>query len=159
VNVPAVEDVADDIRTDPAAYFHSLTTAEQNRYFTKSGAEAIRAGADINQVVNARRGASGLQQPGRLTKAESEAIRGGKAARLQRVDVYGRQLAVTTEGTTRRGLAGQRLIAQGAETTKVPDSRYRYTKTPRLMPDAIAEVANGDRDEQVRLLQRFGYIV
>lgn len=41
---------------DPAEYFASLTTAEQDRTFTAAGAQAIRDGADIGQVVNARRG-------------------------------------------------------------------------------------------------------
>lgn len=158
VNVPALDDTADDLRTDPLAYFRSLTEAEQNRYFTVAGAEAIRQGADINQVVNARRGASGLSQPGRLTAAEAEAVRGRKAARLDRVDVYGRLLAITTEGTTRRGLAGQRLIAE-APGTRRGDSRYRRAATPRLMPEAIAEIANGDREENIRLLRKFGYIL
>ncbi|MEU4570841.1 hypothetical protein [Micromonospora sp. NPDC023956] len=56
MHIPAREDTADDLRTDPKAYFGSLTTVEQERLFTKSGAEAIRAGADIAQVVNVRSG-------------------------------------------------------------------------------------------------------
>ena len=63
---------------DPHSYFESLSEAEQNRIFTNSGAEAIRAGADPVQVVNARRGMHVAQ--GRL---------------------------VTSEGTTRRGLYGR----------------------------------------------------
>lgn len=61
----------------PEEYFEELSTAEQDRIFTKAGAEAIRAGADPVQVVNARRGMS-RAQPGRLR--------------------------TTTEGTTRRGI-------------------------------------------------------
>lgn len=56
MHIPSREDRADDLRTDPRAYFESLTAAEQDRAFTKAGAEAIRAGADIAQVVNARSG-------------------------------------------------------------------------------------------------------
>ncbi|RAO26482.1 hypothetical protein PSN13_06510 [Micromonospora saelicesensis] len=56
VHIPAREDSADDLRTDPRRYFDSLSVAEQDRLFTVAGAEAIRAGADIAQVVNARRG-------------------------------------------------------------------------------------------------------
>lgn len=41
---------------DQYEYFDSLSEAEQNRIFTNSGAEAIRAGADMNRVVNSRRG-------------------------------------------------------------------------------------------------------
>jgi hypothetical protein len=56
IHIPAREDSADDQRTDPKKYFASLTEAEQDRLFTKAGAEAIREGADIGRVVNARRG-------------------------------------------------------------------------------------------------------
>jgi len=54
--VPAAEDAPGDLTTDPRAYFDSLPAAEQARLFTKAGAEAIRQGADVAQVVNARRG-------------------------------------------------------------------------------------------------------
>lgn len=56
IHIPAREDSADDLRTDPKAYFDSLTAAEQDRLFTKAGAEAVRSGADMARVVNARRG-------------------------------------------------------------------------------------------------------
>lgn len=158
VHVPAVEDAADDLQTDPAAYFRSLEREAQDRYFTAAGAEAIRLGADIGQVVNARRGAAGLSQPGRLTLAEQRMLRGGRnVGRLQRVDVYGRELAVTSEGVTVRGLAGQRLARSGG-TTRAPGARYRSAKTPRLMPEAVLELAGDDRVEAARLLRRFGYL-
>lgn len=80
-NIPAAEDTADDVRTDPAAYFQSLTTAQQDLAFTRAGAQAIRDGSDISRVVNARRGALGLTVPG--------------------------QLATTTEATTARALGPQ----------------------------------------------------
>jgi hypothetical protein len=41
---------------DPYEYFGSLSAAEQDRIYTKAGAQAIRDGADISQVVNSRRG-------------------------------------------------------------------------------------------------------
>ena len=152
-----MEDVADDLRTDPQEYFDSLSPDDQDKYFTKAGAEWIRLGADIGQVVNARRGARGLSQPGRLTAAEQRALRGGKRGRLERVDVYGRQVAVTTEGTTVRGVAGKLLVETGG-TTRDPGARHRRARTPRLMPEALIELADGDRDEAVRLLRRFGYL-
>jgi hypothetical protein len=55
-HIPASENVAGDLTTDPAAYFRSVDTAEQDRMFGKAGAQAIRAGADMGQVVNARQG-------------------------------------------------------------------------------------------------------
>ncbi|HET6627549.1 MAG TPA: hypothetical protein VFG63_14255, partial [Nocardioidaceae bacterium] len=72
--------------TNPNDYFDSLTADEQDRIFTKAGAEAIRDGADISQVVNARRGMSTSQH-----------------GRIKRVAVYGQQVYITDEGTTRRG--------------------------------------------------------
>lgn len=41
---------------DPYEAFTRMSEAEQNRVFTNAGAQAIRDGADIFQVVNARRG-------------------------------------------------------------------------------------------------------
>ena len=40
---------------DPYEAFNNMSEAEQNRVFAKAGARAIRDGADIFQVVNARR--------------------------------------------------------------------------------------------------------
>lgn len=62
----------------PDRYFDSLTEAEQNKIFTEAGAEAIREGADISQVVNARRG-------------------------MQTAQVFGKKTLITTTGTTKRG--------------------------------------------------------
>jgi hypothetical protein len=56
IHIPAREDSANDLRTDPKRYFDGLSKADQDRLFTKSGAEAIREGADIGRVVNASRG-------------------------------------------------------------------------------------------------------
>lgn len=97
---------------DPKKYFNSLTREQQDRVFTKDGARAIRDGADMNQVVNARRG---------MKKA------GGRVR--------------TTEGTTRRGIAGSRL--SGAQ---------------RLMPEEIYALA-GSRDEAVTLLRANGFVI
>lgn len=81
----------------PQRYFESLTEAEQNKRFGAAGAEAIRSGADIGQVVNARRG-------------------------MQRAQVLGRDALVTTEGTTRRGFAGKRLRANGQRIRLMPET-------------------------------------
>src|SRR5690606_25790677 len=73
-HIPASESVAGDLAVDPRAYFDSLTEAEQDKAFTKAGAEAIRAGADIGQVVNARRGMYTAQ--GQLLTREGTTSRG-----------------------------------------------------------------------------------
>lgn len=67
----------------PDSHFEALTEPEQDRVFGVAGAQAIRDGADIGRVVNARRG-------------------------MRRAQVFGRDALVTTEATTRRGRrAGQ----------------------------------------------------
>lgn len=119
-------------------YFESLPKAEQDRVFTKAGAEAIRAGADPMKVVNARRGANGISFNSRGT---------GRAApgRLQPVTVGTRpdgtpiQVYATTEGTTRRGVYGRR-------TDKV-----------RLMPETIMQTATSPEHAR-ELLAKYGYI-
>lgn len=135
-----------------------MSQAEQNRIFTRAGARAIRDGADMNQIVNARRGAAGLSVPGRLTAEEQRMLRGGRdRGRLTRQPVYGQEVFTTTEGTTRRGLAGRRLGAWSEDATRRRGARYRSARTPRLMPESIYELAE-DREDAVRLLRRFGYI-
>jgi hypothetical protein len=70
IHIPCAEDSADDLRTDPKLYFKSLTAAEQDRLFTKAGAEAIRLGSDPAKVVNARRGLT-MASDGRLYTTEA----------------------------------------------------------------------------------------
>src|SRR5690606_25685747 len=55
-HMPASEALAGDLALAARVYFDSLSEAEQRRVFTVAGAEAIRDGADIGRVVNARRG-------------------------------------------------------------------------------------------------------
>jgi len=88
-HIPAAEEIAGDLTVSPDAYFESLPAAEQDRIFTKAGAEAIRAGADVSQVVNARAGMSTAQR----------SLRGQAAqGRLVRRNVYGQQVYTTTAG-------------------------------------------------------------
>lgn len=150
----------DDLTTKPKAYFDSLSEAEQNRVFTNAGAEAIRLGADPAQVVNARRGAAGLTPAGaRITADEARLLRDGRdVGHLQARDVFGQQLFVTTEGTTTRGFAGVRLGAKESGVKK-GRARYRSARSPRLMPESILQIAGNDRQEAVRLLKRFGYLI
>lgn len=128
-HIPASENIAGDMLTSPDRYFESLSKAEQDRVFTNDGAEAIRMGADINQVVNARRG-------------------------MQAAQAYGRKALVTTEATTARGLAGKSL----GELGKVAGQRYRQSGIPRLMPESIIANADSPADA-LRLLKRFGYVL
>lgn len=158
-HIPVPEDAGADLTTDPRAYFDSLSEAEQDKVFTKAGAQAIRDGADIGQVVNARRGAHGLTPAGaRITAEEAQLLRGGRRrGHLERTDVFGRQLFVTSDGVTVRGAAGVRLGARETGRRRA-GQRYRSARAPRLMPESIYEIAGDDRDEAIRLLRRFGYI-
>lgn len=163
-NIPASEDTPGlTPESDPQTHFNALSEAEQNRQFTKAGAQAIRDGADISQVVNARRGAMGLSAPGRLTAEEQRILRNGRGrGRIARTDVYGQKVYITTEGTTARGLAGARIIEASGD-KKVREARgdqmiwRSRATTPRLMPESIYEIAR-DREDAIRLLKRFGYI-
>lgn len=160
-HIPTSEDRSGDLRTDPRAYFDSLSRSEQDKVFTVAGAQAIRDGADIAQVVNARRGAAGLAPAGaRLTREELRAILGDRdRGRLTTTRIFGQDLFVTTEGITRRGLAGKRLEAAGSGLTRRAGQRVRSVTVPRLMPESIYRIAAGDREEALRLLRRFGYIL
>lgn len=103
-HIPAPEDVAGDVGTDPGALFRS----GQVKGLSEAETKAIADGADPAQVVNARRGSDGM---------------------------------FTTEGTTRRGVAGSRMA---------PRSR-------RPTPDAIYANAT-DRDDALALLKANGFI-
>ena len=100
-HVPVGENVPDDVTTNPKAYFDSLGETEQDELLGKAGAAAVREGADMNQVVNARRG-------------------------METASVFGRQAVHTREGITRHGLAGQRLA--GRPVRLMPEQIFRDAK-------------------------------
>jgi hypothetical protein len=126
----------------PQQLFNRMPEREQRRTFTVAGARAISEGADVGQVVNARRG-------------------------MDVAHIYGRRLQVTHEGATRRSVYGRNRSAAGDHMSRFAGQRfgqatstryYRSTRTPRLMPEEIFRVAEG-RDHELRLLRRYGYIV
>ncbi|MEV6450926.1 hypothetical protein AB0M75_06425 [Streptomyces anulatus] len=116
--------------TSARQVFGQMTAAQRHKAFGAAAVKAIGDGADIEQVVNARRG---------MTTAT----------------YYRRTVQTTTEGITRRGIAGRR--SQKFE--RVAGSRYATAKSPRLMPEEIYRLADGDREHAVRLLRRHAYIV
>lgn len=77
-HIPTMENTGEDLRTDPYAYFESLSADGQDKAFTKAGAQAIRDGSDLFQVVNSRRGMSANG----LTTAEGTSRHGFAASRL-----------------------------------------------------------------------------
>ncbi|MGY5764976.1 hypothetical protein ACXET9_07245 [Brachybacterium sp. DNPG3] len=100
-NTAALQD--EGLIADPYAYFSSLSAEDQDRIFGKSEARALRDGADIFQVVNARRGMSRV------------GARPGQRAR------------VTTEGTSRHGSFTRRGGA--GRTRRTVDEIYRTAGT------------------------------
>lgn len=133
-HIPYAENMAHDVLTNPNDYFDSLSPAEQDKAFTAAGAEAIRLGANISQVVNARRGMHTAQINGR-----GWIPRG----RMTPVDAFGRKVYVTTEGITKRGVG---RVAMGKD------------RPFRLMPESIIALAR-DREDAIRLLRLYGYLL
>lgn len=145
IHVPAAENVASDWATDPQAYFRSLSVEDQDRIFTQPGAEAIRLGADVAQVVNARMD-------------------------MSTVTVFGREVKVTTAGTTVRATFGAYEVLEDGTLRRRPDSdltrvegaRYRSATEPRLLPEQIFQLSEEfgwDRAEVLRQLRRFAYVL
>lgn len=103
---------------------------------TKAQTKAIADGADISQVVNARKG-------------------------MSTVTFAGRRVQITTEGTTSRGLAFRALSSRGTTTQRFTTGTRPVTRTvaraPRLSPEAIYNVAE-DRADAIRLLRANGYL-
>ncbi|MFF1281058.1 hypothetical protein [Streptomyces sp. NPDC058299] len=127
---------------DPRSYFDSLSAAEQRRVFGEAGARAIREGADMASVVNARRGMTTMTAYGRSVQATTEgATRRGAFHRLERT---------RTEAQTGTRFARDRIEAQQG----LPRFELR---TPRLMPEEIYRLAES-RDEAIAMLRRFGYL-
>jgi hypothetical protein len=90
IHIPASEADSSDLRVNPGDYFDSLDPTAQDKAFSRSGAEAIRLGADMNQVVNARRGMA-------------------KAQLFSKRDLS----VITSEGVTRRGAFWQQQKREG----------------------------------------------
>lgn len=139
-HIPADENVAGDLTTDPTVYFDSLSDDELARALnSKANAQAYRDGADANQLVNAYRKGS-----------------------VQKAQLYGkRELSFTTEGRTRRGLGYKAMAERHSAFRKqldVKDGRYHRTQIQRLMPSSIYELAKDPADAQ-RLLRTYGWIL
>lgn len=93
-HVPVAEDVPGDVSTNPRAVFDALTGAEQDRLLGRAGADAVRAGADLARVVNARRGIQ-TAADGRLYTTEAA----GRRPRLMPEQIYREAGADRAEAT------------------------------------------------------------
>lgn len=133
-HIPSVESLAGDLTVDPDKYFGSLTVVQQDKQFTVAGAQAIRDGADMSQVVNARRGMATAQ-------------------------VFGEDILKTSEGVSRRGVAYRAMSNAGyaSRSTDVRGRRYFQARAPRLMPESVMALAT-DRADALRLLKLYGYM-
>ncbi len=146
------EQLPDGLFATPEDYFESLSKAEQDRVFTKSGAEAIRLGANPISVVNARRGMYRTRQPGSLVaRATPRTIIGPDGKPFT---AY-----TTTEGTSVRGNFGAGRFGAVTSNRYVRNSgdRYRRTTSVRLMPETLLSIAKSPEDA-TRLLREFGYL-
>lgn len=132
VGLPATDPI---VPPSPREVYDSLTDAERRKAgWSGHDQRAIDDGADLNAITNYRR-------------------------ELESVTIAGRQLQVTNVATTVRGTAGKRL---GAAKGSKQGGRYRRAPVVRLTPESIyaeAERLNWDRDEVLRQLRRFGYII
>ena len=68
-HVPATQSVSEGMVADPMEAFDSMTSEQQDRTFGRDSAQAIRDGADISQVVNARSGVAPIGSKARLGRA------------------------------------------------------------------------------------------
>jgi hypothetical protein len=96
IHIPASESVGEDFTTDPVEYFNSLPRAQQDRIFTKTGARAIRDGADVTRVVNVdQRGlgtAKGKRRfgtPSRMTVDDIYRVAGTRANAIRMLQAEG----------------------------------------------------------------------
>lgn len=132
--IPGLEGWEQDLTMNTSEYFESLSPEEQARVFTNAGAQAIRDGADINQVVNARRGMQEIQSPGST------------------------KWLVTPEGTaSRRGRAFRAMDSAGLSNRSRQNAMRSRLTRQRLMPETIYQISTGPEDTQ-RLLRMYGYI-
>lgn len=130
IHVPAAENIAGDLRTNPRTYLDSLDDDELARALgSKANAQAFKDGADQSQIINAYR----------------------RAGSVQKAQMYGAQARFTFEGTSRRGW-GYRAIQRHHGAAR-PDR----VNPARLMPSTIYERA-ANRDDAIRLLRTYGWI-
>jgi hypothetical protein len=158
-HIPSAENKAGDLSTDPYAYFHSLTEAEQDKMFGRSEARAIRDGADIYRVVNtSKRGLGTVKSralfgtPTRLTVDDIYRTAGTRtnALRMMTEEGYitgpqiagGNILGGRYEGFGALGKGGRARAASDAVEqaritgTRDPLNRYTMTAAERRIYDA-----------------------
>ena len=137
VPVRSAEDLPEGVFASAGDYFNSLSKAEQDRVFTKAGAEAIRLGASETSVVNARRGMFRTRQPGSMV---------ARATPRTLVGPDGKPFKAYVTAESKRGHSAPFKVDGSRRTSQV-----------RLMPETILQIAKS-REEAVTLLRQFGYL-
>lgn len=96
IHIPSPESSGQDYTTDPTEYFNSLTPEQQARAFTKTGARAIRDGADVSRVVNVNqrglgtaKGARRFGTPSRMTVDDIYRTAGTRANAIRMLQAEG----------------------------------------------------------------------
>jgi len=148
-HVPASEDIGGDLRTDPYAYFKSLSPEAQEKTFGRIEARAIREGADIYRVVNLKgrglataKGALKFGTPSQMTIDDIFRTAGTRTNAIRMMEregyitgpqVRGGNIRGQVEGFGQFGKGGKGRAASNAvleaRKTGVRDPLNRYTMT------------------------------
>ena len=169
---PVVDGNTTGLFSSPEEYFDSLSEAEQERVFTKAGAQSIRDGAEPSKVVSARRGARGIGYSNAIGGTRQLGYPRGRFVKTtigRRPDGAPVQVCTTSEGTTGRGAFGSRsrgrvrLMPESINEIAGEDLALRqaflrdagYMTTPRLTPHALLEQQRADRILVDRATRKF----
>lgn len=162
-HIPAAEDTAGSLTTDPYEYFRSLSNAEQEKLFGRSEARAIREGGDIFRIVNTKnrglataKAAKRYGTPSRMTVDDiyrTAGTRTNAIAMLEREGYItgpqtrdGNIVGRLTEGFGQLGKGGRARAASDAVTAaraagvRDPLNRYTMTAAERNLYDAHARL-------------------
>lgn len=157
---------ASDEVINPRKAFDAMSTADQDAYFGKANAQAIRDGADMSQVVNiyAKR-----TRRTEIIGADGKPTRYAPNSGLFEYDVMGRRLQYTKEGANvSRGRYGKAMgeatgqTDQAARRARGLDptvDRFELSDVNRLTPRSIYDLAGDDRALALDLLRRYGYVL
>lgn len=142
----------------PQEHFDSLSKAEQDRIYTKAGAEAIRLGADPISVVNARRGGSGMASS--RGKGRNTVENSGRRLTRRRIGTSADGSPVmgyTTSDATYKGGFRRTQDQIGVGSNRLDGNRYTATNRTRFMPETILELSP-DVEMRKVLLRDAGYL-
>lgn len=166
-HIPASEDIAGDLRTDPYEYFRSLTPAQQDKAFGRSEARAVREGADIFRVVNIKgrglataKGNLRYGTPSRVTVDDIFRTAGTRTNAIRMLEQEGYITGPQTqtgnilgsrEGFGQLGKGGRARAASDAVTAaratgvRDPLNRYTMTAAERRLYDAKTKLDEARR--------------